>query len=94
VNNLIDLPGRERIFAREALRQIISEVAESEISSAAASDHPLFASPGLTDAAIATAAQQNGSLVLTDDLPLYVRLHTTGVQALNYTHLRERFAII
>jgi rRNA-processing protein FCF1 len=94
VSNLIDLPGRERIIAREALRLTIREVTESEISSAAASDHPLFANLGLTDAAIATAAKQNDSLVLTDDLPLYARLHATDVQALNYTHLRERFAII
>ena len=56
--------------------------------------HALFLDLGLTDAAIASAARQYDCVVLTDDLPLYVRLSETGVAVLNYTHLRLRFKIV
>jgi uncharacterized protein YaiI (UPF0178 family) len=47
----------------------------------------LFARFGLTDAAIANAAQRP-MLVLTDDLPLYQTLVHQGVDAINFNHIR------
>jgi rRNA-processing protein FCF1 len=94
VSNLTDMDGREKDLGREALRQIISRTVESGVSSSIASEHALFSPLGIADAAIASAARELGCMVLTDDLPLYVRLIASGLPAINFTHLRERFQIV
>ncbi len=94
VSNLTDLDGREQSLARRALRAFIHDASESGTSSRTASDHAVFPPLGITDAAIASAAKQINCAVLTDDLPLYLRLLHKNVQAFNFTHLRERFHIV
>jgi hypothetical protein len=44
---------------------------------------------GLTDAAISTVC--GGVLVLTDDFPLYDLLRRKGIDAINFSHLRESY---
>jgi rRNA-processing protein FCF1 len=94
VGNLTDMDGREKAFARAMLRHVIQRTTESGVSSDAASRHMLFPGLGIADAAIAVAAEELDCLVLTDDLPLYIRLASIGLPVVNYTHLRERFQIL
>jgi hypothetical protein len=94
VSNLTDMDGRERVLAREMLRQVIHQTTESGVSSSAASRHTLFPGLGIADAALAVASQELNCMVLTDDLPLYIRLSSLGRPVVNYTHLRERFQIL
>ena len=49
--------------------------------------HGHFPRFGLTDIAIADLVPDR-HLVLTDDLPLYHYLSTTGVDAINFNHIR------
>jgi hypothetical protein len=94
VSNLTDMDGRERALAREMLRQVIHQTTESGVSSSAASRHGLFPAVGIADAAVAVACQELNCIVLTDDLPFYIRLTPLGLSVVNYTHLRERFQIL
>lgn len=94
VSNLTGLDGPERALAREVLRAVIHDTSESATSSRTASDHAAFPPLGITDAAIASAARQINCAVLTDDLPLYLRLLDQNVQAYNFTHLRARYGIV
>lgn len=48
---------------------------------------PAFPILGLTDTSVILAAD-SGVTVLTDDLHLYVRLSSAGVEAINFNHLR------
>ncbi|USX26353.1 hypothetical protein NHH73_27970 [Oxalobacteraceae bacterium OTU3CINTB1] len=48
----------------------------------------LFARLGLTDAGLTTLVQTN-TLLLTDDLDLYISAVSTGGDAINFTHMRE-----
>jgi hypothetical protein len=94
VSNLTDLAGLERLIGREVLKQFAHLALEPGIQSVTASRHQLFPELGLTDAAIATAARAHDCVVLTDDLPLYLRLSAVDVSVINYAHLRERFGIV
>jgi hypothetical protein len=62
---------------------------EFEILDAATAkiNHALFAKLGLTDAAI--VANLNSMFLLTDDLDLYVAAASAGLDAINFTHMRE-----
>jgi hypothetical protein len=90
VSNLADLSGRERAQARVVLKETISTLNESPISSIRATEDELYSVLGLTDAAIAVVARAHDCAVLTDDLDLYLRLSRDGVNAINFTHLRAR----
>ena len=90
VSNLTDLSGRERVAAREALKQTISLLKEEPIASLAAAEDSLYSELGLSDAAIGAVARANGCTVLTDDLELYRRLAQESVAAINFAHLQEQ----
>jgi rRNA-processing protein FCF1 len=90
VSNLTDLPGSERLQARQVLREAISLLREAEMSSARASEDQLYEKPGLVDAAIGAVARSHKCTVLTDDLDLYLRLSSDGVTVFNFTHLRAQ----
>ena len=51
-------------------------------------DANLFARLGLTDAGLTSLVQKN-TLLLTDDLDLYISAVSTGGDAINFTHMRE-----
>ena len=90
VSNLIDLPGMEGRRARYVLKETISLLKETAISSAHAADDTLYEQLGLVDAAIGAVARANDCVVLTDDLDLYLQLAHDKIQVLNFTHLRAR----
>lgn len=94
VSNLIDLEGEQRNVARKLLREDIARWIEPAVPSRTACEHELYVSLGLTDAAIAVIARDHNCFVLTDDLPLYVRLGGLGIAVANYTHLRLRFRLL
>lgn len=88
VSNLTDLPGVERLAAREVLKETISVLAEIGISSSQAAKDPTYSSLGLVDAAIAAIAREHECAVLTDDLDLYLRLERDKIEVVNFTHLQ------
>ena len=88
VSNLTDLSGDERMHARRILKETISRLTEVEMPSAQASQDPAYEELGLADAAISTAARIHSCTVLTDDLGLYLRLQRSGVNVLNFAHIR------
>jgi predicted nucleic acid-binding protein len=90
VSNLTDLSGHERSQARSVLKETISLLNEAEMPSARAAEDRLYSKLGLVDAAISAVARANHCAVLTDDLDLYVLLSHDQVDAINFTHLRER----
>lgn len=51
-------------------------------------DAGIFARLGLTDASLATLVGAD-TLLLTDDLDLYVAAVSTGGDAINFTHMRD-----
>lgn len=53
---------------------------------------PEFLKYGLADTGIAQAAAGR-YLVLTDDLPLYVYLASSGTDAVNFTHFRQQYLL-
>jgi len=74
---------------RPTFREVISELSEGAVSSSAAAARPEFEFLGLTDAAIVQAADSDPRLVLTDDLRLSVNLAKSGVDVVNFNHLRS-----
>ncbi|MGA2114732.1 MAG: PIN domain-containing protein [Bryobacteraceae bacterium] len=89
VSNLTDLTGAEKVRARNVLRETISLLDEVEMPSARAAEDRLHQDLGLTDAAIGSVARAHNCSVLTDDLALYLQLTHDGVNAHNFTYLRE-----
>ncbi len=90
VSNLTDLPGRERLQARNVLKETISALHEAEMPSARAAEDRLYEDLGLVDAAIGAVARTHNCAVLTDDLDLYLRLSHDNVSVFNFTHVRAR----
>lgn len=79
-------PMRERAFV--ALRTLTNNSLDEEYRpSRELALEPSFPVLGLADASVIAAADK-GITVLTDDLPLYARLSSAGVEAINFQHLR------
>jgi hypothetical protein len=89
VSNLTDLSGDELAHARRMLHSTFSLLTEVEMPSAEAALDPVYAELGLTDAAIARIARSLRCIVLRDDLMLYLLLSSSGVDDMNFSHLRE-----
>jgi hypothetical protein len=88
VNNLAGQLSHEQTRRwRSKFRSSIASFVEEYISTNSACDSPQFELCGLTDSTILEVAHGK-RLVLTDDLDLYVRLQSAGVDALNFNHLR------
>lgn len=87
VSNLANLSPPELGTLRTRLSSIVEKSKEVFEPSLRLMTGDEFASLGLTDAAILQAAQEP-MLVLTDDLPLYLRLQSNGRDAINLNHLR------
>ena len=56
-------------------------------------DVRVFVRLGLTDAGLAALASED-CLLLTDDLDLYVAAVSKGIEALNFTHMREAAGLL
>ena len=87
VSDLTDLSGPEGLRVRRLLRDLISTIEETYDSASELVLHPLFERLGLADASIASAGKRN-VLVVTADLPLQIALGASGVDALNFNHVR------
>lgn len=79
-------PYRER--ALTALATLTTQVEERYFTSASLSTEPPFLKLGLTDVSILRLSRENLA-VLTDDLPLYSRLASAGVEVYNFNHIRS-----
>jgi hypothetical protein len=81
-----DEPGRTALF--ESIQRRISNFDELYEPSSGLAVGPAFVRLGLTDSAIASAAQRSALVVLTTDLDLWVHLMEIEVPAYNYNHFK------
>jgi hypothetical protein len=88
VCDLAQLGGKERIAFNAVFQQLTDLLDERFESSRQVSRHQAFARLGLADAAIAMIARRP-MLVLTEDLDLYVHLVDSGVDSINFNHIRS-----
>lgn len=88
VSNLSgELQDQTRFAYYESFTRNLILLNERYIRSAEAAQTPIFRAVGLTDAGVGLLAQE-GLLVLTEDLTLYRHMLTSGIDALNFNHLR------
>lgn len=78
-------PLRGRALA--VLAGLIVQSDERYYPSATLASEPVYLQLGLTDTAVAHAARDRVA-VLTDDLPLYGRLASSGADVFNFNHVR------
>lgn len=78
-------PFRSRLFATIGL--LAAQVTEEYVPSVTVTGEPEFIRLGLTDISILLATGERAA-VLTDDLPLYLKLARSGVSTVNFNHLR------
>lgn len=89
VSNLL---GKERDdirrLGREAMVEFLRKCTEHTDSSVILVSEPEFNRLGLTDVAIAVASRLP-AFVLTADLPLYLHVISSGLEAENFNHIRQ-----
>ena len=71
-----------------ALGVLIAQLEERSRPSAELVRDVSFSRLGLADVSVISAADPS-TTVLTDDLPLYVRLSDAGIEAINFNHVRS-----
>jgi hypothetical protein len=87
ISNLTtDLPERTKADCLKKFYETFVEIEELVIPSLEAAQRPEFHFLGLTDSALAIVANQY--LVVTDDARLVMKLNESGLEALNFNHLR------
>ena len=87
--NLLDGANQAHGLALfEVLRKNIVHLKEDFVRSKELALGDVFLRFGLADASLADLAQR-GHLVITDDLPLQVRLNSLSLPVLNFNHLRS-----
>jgi hypothetical protein len=87
VSDLTDLSGKEAILIRELFKSIVEEIEEQHDAARRLVRHPLFERFGLGDASIAQVCAR-GIVVLTADVQLQIALGSTGLDAINFNHVR------
>ena len=89
VSNLL---GKERedikSAGRRAMAEFLQKCDEITEKSIILVDHPEFSRLGLTDVAIAVAAELS-AFVLTADAPLYLHVSRSGLETANFNHIRQ-----
>jgi hypothetical protein len=89
VSNLTgNLEGRERSAVRSLVALVVDKMEECIERSKTVVRDACFERLGLTDAAVARLCER-GTLVLTDDLDLYLALQNRGADAVKFTHIRS-----
>lgn len=89
VSNLSgELKDRVRSSYYESFASRLSLLSERYVESAQVAQTPIFRALGITDAGIILIASE-GILVLTEDLTLCQHLWGSGIDALNFNHLRS-----
>jgi hypothetical protein len=88
VSNLInDLPEKTKAECLKKFHETFVEIDELTIPSMDAAQIPEFHFLGLTDSALAIVSNQY--LVVTDDARLVKKINESGLEALNFNHLRR-----
>lgn len=87
VSDLSDLPGKEFSQIRELFKSTVEVIDEVYQPARELVKHPVFERHGLTDAAIARVSSR-GVLVVTADVQLQLVLDASGIEALNFNHVR------
>jgi rRNA-processing protein FCF1 len=88
VSDLTDLQGEERIAIRKLFKTAATErVAETYDAARDLVQHPLFVRFGLGDASVAAVCERK-IVVLTADVQLQDALGSSGVDAINFNHVR------
>jgi hypothetical protein len=87
LSDLTDLSGYERTVIRDLLKTTIEDIEETYEPAKALVNHPAFKRLGLADASIVKVSERN-VLVLTSDLNLQHALSSSGLDAINFNHVR------
>jgi hypothetical protein len=87
LSDLTHLPEHEVTAARDLFKMLVEEIEEQYDPARKLVTHRLFHRFGLSDASIAAVCQRN-VLVLTADVQLQIALASSGLDALNFTHIR------
>jgi hypothetical protein len=88
VSNLTgDLPELTKSLCLSTFSQVFSDAHELTIASLSVADRPEFRYLGLTDTVLAEVSDR--FLIVTDDARLVSKLSGSGLDALNFNHLRE-----
>lgn len=87
VSDLTDLPGRELAAIRHIFRAMVATIDEQYDTAKELVRSPLFDRLGLGDASVAAVGKRR-VLVLTRDLNLQIALARSGLDALNFNHVR------
>jgi hypothetical protein len=89
VSNLInDLPEQTKAECLKKFHMTFVEIDELTIPSMEAAQRPEFHFLGLTDSGLALVSDQ--FLIVTDDARLVKKMNESGLEALNFNHLRMR----
>jgi len=89
VSNLInDLPEKTKAECLKKLHETFVEIDELVIPSMEAAQRPEFHFLGLTDSGLALVSNQFP--IETDDARLVQKMNESGLEALNFNHLRMR----
>jgi hypothetical protein len=92
VSNLVnDLPEQTKSACLKKFYETFVEIDELTIPSMDAAQRPDFHFLGLTDSALALVSDQ--FLIVTDDLRLVKKMNESGLEALNFTHLRVDYLL-
>ena len=83
----ISEPARTEVAA--TLARLISRAEEHVVASRRAVLRPEYLRLGLTDAVLSETLQ-TGTVLITDDLDLYLAASTAGLSVLNFNHLRDQ----
>ncbi len=89
VSNLAKLHGNSLRTFRQVYKAAVEEMEEFYDESRAVVRDTCFMRLGLTDAAVAVLARRS-ILVMTLDLDLWLALQGSGLDAINFNHLRPR----
>jgi hypothetical protein len=87
VSDLTDLSGPESVIIRKLFKSTIELVDETYDTAKNLVLHPLFERFGLGDTSVAAACARN-VVVLTADVELQVALGSSGLDAINFNHVR------
>ena len=88
VSNLVnDLPESTKVECLSEFVQVFGDTKELEVASFEVAKRSEFRYLGLTDCALAEVSSR--FLVVTDDARLVAKLGESGLEALNFNHLRE-----
>jgi hypothetical protein len=92
VSNLTnDLPAQTKAACLKKFYETFVEIDELSIPSMEAAQRPEFHFLGLTDSALALVSKS--FLIVTDDARLVKKMNESGVEALNFNHLRLNYLL-